>query len=111
MRSVEAQNPPLGLGLRHEPGVLADGGPEQVELELCSGDMVVLHTDGISEAPTADGLWGDRGLVETLESIAAASVPAGEVADGVADGLVAHAVQLQGGRPRDDIACLVLVAD
>ena len=111
VRSVEAQNPPLGLGLRHEPGVLADGGPEQVELELCSGDMGVLHTDGISEAPTADGLWGDRGLVETLESIAAASVPAGEVADGVADGLVAHAVQLQGGRPRDDIACLVLVAD
>ncbi len=105
-RPVEAQNPPLGLGLRHESGVELDRA-EQVELELGSGDSLVLYTDGISEGPSVDGSWGDQGLPEVLDSLADESAPAAEVAEGLVAGVLAR----EGGRPRDDIACLVLIAD
>ena len=94
------------------------------EPTFCTHTLEPLVTEQIPRSSFADRHIGPDRLelarildvvgVESLEQLAARAVPESILdhsVDGVADGLVAHAVQLQGGRPRDDIACLVLVAD
>lgn len=102
---VEVQSPPVGMGL--QSGLDRDGDPVQGSIDLGQGDMVVLYTDGMSEVRTPDGFLGDEGLSLALDTIASSS----SCADEVAGCLLDHVLDLQAGTPRDDIACLVLVAD
>ena len=87
------------------PGLLlgfdSDLEPEDVEIELHAGDSLLLYTDGVTETPTAAGLFGEGGLAALLESCA----------DLDADALVRvdrTVVDLQAGAPRDDIAMVAL---
>jgi serine phosphatase RsbU (regulator of sigma subunit)/GAF domain-containing protein len=73
-------------------------------LELHPGDLLVLYTDGVTEARGPAGELGEEGLTEVLRGCAGAS--AREVAEEVERVVLAH----QGGTADDDIAILVLRA-
>ena len=85
-------------------GALADAGFGEAAIHLAPGDLMVLYTDGVTEVRTTDPQLGERELARTVAAWHGAS--AGEVAAAVE----ARAVELQNGRPRDDIAVLVLRA-
>jgi serine phosphatase RsbU (regulator of sigma subunit) len=72
------------------------------ELLLTPGDTLVLYTDGLTEARSAEGLLGDGPVRELLA--AAAAAPPHELAER----LDALAEEFSGGRRRDDLALLVL---
>jgi sigma-B regulation protein RsbU (phosphoserine phosphatase) len=69
---------------------------------LRPGDMVVLYTDGVSEARQGDSFFGEAGVAEV------AGACAGRPAQSVADAVVAAALDFQHGLARDDIAVVVV---
>jgi serine phosphatase RsbU (regulator of sigma subunit) len=69
---------------------------------LNPGDMVVLYTDGVTEAHEGDSFFGETGIAEVL------AASAGLAAQGVADAVVAAALAFQHGPARDDIAVVVV---
>jgi phosphoserine phosphatase RsbU/P len=69
---------------------------------LSPGDMVVLYTDGVTEARLGDAFFGEAGIAEVL------AASAGLTAQAVADAIVAAALTFQHGRARDDIAVVVV---
>jgi serine phosphatase RsbU (regulator of sigma subunit) len=76
---------------------------EEVEVDLDTGDLLVLYTDGITEANTPEGeLFGPERLREVIQSAGSQS------AQGVCD-LLFRQVDLfqQGGDQHDDMAVLV----
>jgi serine phosphatase RsbU (regulator of sigma subunit) len=83
-------------------GVLRTVDHADVLLALGPGDALVCFTDGLTEGRAADGMFGDRGL---RDSIAGA---AGLDADAIAAHLVRAALEFQGGQTQDDVAVLVL---
>lgn len=83
-------------------GVFPDPKVEDRTIDLAPGDVVLLYTDGIVEARTEDGLFGDERLVEELR--AAAGLDAEATAQRVVDAVLAR----PGVRVRDDIAVLAL---
>jgi serine phosphatase RsbU (regulator of sigma subunit) len=86
-------------------GVFGDPELTEVEVRIGPGESVVLYTDGVTEARAADGaLYGGAALAARLA--ASADRPAADIADD----LVAAVLEFQGGRPRDDVAVLVLQA-
>jgi len=82
-------------------GWVADPRLEDVAVRLGEGDALVLYTDGLTEARTVDGLLGDERLAAILRGCAGMSAGA------IAARLEHAAVELQRGRPRDDIAIAV----
>jgi serine phosphatase RsbU (regulator of sigma subunit) len=109
--------PPLvrhatGTGLRVEPvvapgtllGVYADIELIEVTVRLDRGDMMVLYTDGVTEARGVEGFYGADRLTRLIGSSAAGS------AEALAAELLADVVAFQDGRLRDDVAILVLEA-
>jgi serine phosphatase RsbU (regulator of sigma subunit) len=85
------------LGTDIEP-VLAD-----VAVDLVPGELVVLYTDGVTEVRAGQQeVFGDRDLVELLRRCA------GMHPDGVAQRIEDAVLAAAGGRPRDDIAVLVI---
>ena len=74
------------------------------ELELGLGDALLLYTDGVTEARGEHGFLDLDGLERLLAGCAGMSAEgiAGEVEEAVMD--------LQGGRPRDDVAIVALRA-
>jgi serine phosphatase RsbU (regulator of sigma subunit) len=87
------------LGADLEP-VLAD-----VVIDLAPGDLVVLYTDGVTEVRAGrKELFGHRDLAELLARCA--GLPADTVAQRIQEAVLAAAR----GRPRDDIAILVVGA-
>lgn len=107
----------------HEPPILCRAGAEPRELEitgpiigiepsfvygdrsfeLCSGDVIVMLTDGITEARHQHGeLFGEKGVRNHLASIFPAS------ARDVADSLLAAAIRHAEGTLHDDAAVVVL---
>jgi PAS domain S-box-containing protein len=110
---------PLPLLLRADGGVEAVGAPGTVlgiyrdpDLEdhavmLAPGDSLVFYTDGVIESRmSTDGVLDERRLAELV------STCAGRGADAIAAAVEEAAVLSQQGRPKDDIAVLVLrVAD
>jgi serine phosphatase RsbU (regulator of sigma subunit) len=73
-------------------------------VRLDPGEMMVLYTDGVTEARNVDGLYGPERLVRVLGS------PAATTAELVADALLTDVATFQGGRLRDDVAILVVQA-
>ncbi len=87
------------LGADVEP-VLSD-----VVIDLAPGELVVLYTDGVTEVRSGrTELFGHRDLADLLERCA--GLPADSVAQRVQDAVLEAA----NGRPRDDIAILVVGA-
>jgi serine phosphatase RsbU (regulator of sigma subunit) len=74
-----------------------------VSLELVPGDLVVLYTDGVTEVRAGrEEIFGHRDLAALLERCG------GLDADGVAQRIQDAVLEAAGGRPRDDIAALVV---
>jgi phosphoserine phosphatase RsbU/P len=69
---------------------------------LRPGDMVVLYTDGVTEARQEDSFFGETGVTEVV------GAAAGRPAQAVADAVVAAALGFQHGLARDDIAVVVI---
>jgi len=69
---------------------------------LTPGDIVVLYTDGVTEARNGDSFFGESGIAEVLGACA------GLTAQAVADAVVAAALACQDGQARDDIALVVV---
>jgi sigma-B regulation protein RsbU (phosphoserine phosphatase) len=69
---------------------------------LSPGDMVVLYTDGVTEAHEGDAFFEETGIAEVL------AASAGLTAQAVADAVVAAALAFQHGPARDDIAVVVV---
>jgi sigma-B regulation protein RsbU (phosphoserine phosphatase) len=85
-------------------GVLEHPRIAERTLELAPGDVVVLLTDGVTEARGGGELFGDDRVRVAVDD--AAAMPA----QAIADALVATALDFQAGDARDDIAVLVLKA-
>jgi len=76
---------------------------EAADVHLSPGDALVLYTDGVTEARAPDGsILGEQNLGVLLAGCA------GLDAGSIAARLERAAIDMQGGRPRDDIAVLVL---
>lgn len=73
-----------------------------IETKLRPGDLLLLYTDGVTEARPSDVAFGERELMTTLAAYRAR--PAHDVAEAVKS----RALKLQGGNPRDDIAILAI---
>ena len=84
------------LGILDQP-VLSD-----TTVGMKPGDIVVLFTDGVTEARRGSDFFDDERLH------AAITDAAGLDAQGIADGIVATALEFQGGYARDDMAVLVI---
>ena len=79
------------------------------EVHLAPGDRLVLYTDGVVELRGHDGRVGPESGEQALLGVVAAHADA--AADELALAVERHAVDRQGGEPRDDIAVLVLGAE
>jgi phosphoserine phosphatase RsbU/P len=84
------------LGMAETPNV------SESSAVLSAGDMMVLYTDGVTEAHRGDAFFGETGIAEVL------AASAGQPAQAVADGVVAAALAFQHGAARDDIAVVVV---
>ncbi|MFF4650704.1 PP2C family protein-serine/threonine phosphatase [Streptomyces sp. NPDC001380] len=88
-------------------GALPDPIFDQAEIHLAPGELVLLYSDGVTEArggPAGYEMYGERRLVRDLATCR--GMPAGAVAQRVE----LLATEWLGGRPHDDIAVLVLQA-
>jgi PAS domain S-box-containing protein len=105
---------PLPLLLRADGGVEAVGAPgtllgvlpepnfEDTRVSLHAGDSLVFYTDGVVEGRGVNGPLDETGLSHLLAACA------GEGADAIAARVEEAALAASGGKPRDDIAVLVL---
>jgi PAS domain S-box-containing protein len=83
-------------------GLLADPDLTDAEVLLGPGQALVLYTDGVLEARSADGVWGDDLVASVL------SAAAGQPVERIAEALATAVLELADGSPGDDIAILVL---
>ncbi len=114
VRLASAGHPPalVRRGVRVEPvtapgtllGVYHDVRLSEVAVELAAGEMLVLYTDGVTEARGVDGFYGPRRLAAVVGS------PEHATADQVAGAVLADVVAFQRERLRDDVAVLVVEA-
>ena len=98
----------LSLDERVEPiGVRRGTKPSITELPLTAGTWAIVYTDGLERA----GSWSSP-VFDIAEATAAVLEDGEATADSLAGALLDHALELEDGRPRDDISVLVLhVAD
>jgi len=85
-------------------GFFPDAEYEDAELDLCPGDMLVVFTDGVTEARNPEGdEFGDRRLQDLLQRLA------GEPADEVASQLAARMREwIAGTEQHDDLTFVVV---
>lgn len=77
---------------------------EDEKIDLAPGDVVVIYSDGITEAMNAkDELYGEERLVEVLQK--SKDLPAGELIDAVVAAARSHAA----GHPQSDDMTIVVV--
>jgi sigma-B regulation protein RsbU (phosphoserine phosphatase) len=69
---------------------------------LAPGDVVVLYTDGVTEARRNGEFFGEERLRATIHEVAA------KEAQDIADAIVTAALDFQGGDAKDDIAVVVI---
>jgi sigma-B regulation protein RsbU (phosphoserine phosphatase) len=92
----EAGRPGTLLGIVRTPNL------DAATLELGPGDALVLYTDGVIEASPIDDAFGPERFAAFLAGLA------GGDADELADRIERAVLGIQDGRPRDDVAVLVL---
>lgn len=85
-------------------GMFDDVGFVTTTVQLTPGDLVVMHTDGVTEARRGREQFGDDRLRDVLRSLAGTS------ADEVAEGVLAAVLDFQGQRAADDTAVFVVGA-
>ncbi len=92
--------PATGIAL----GVLEDAPYRQESVRLCSGDIIVLYTDGITEAENSEGeMFGTERLLATVKE--SRDRPAGEIVENV----IGAVLSFSEGRPQfDDITLMVI---
>jgi PAS domain S-box-containing protein len=95
--SVEAVGEPGTL-----LGVLPDVRLSDTAVQLRKGDVMVLYTDGVTEARGPSGMLGSDQLAAVLATCA------GLDAKSVAARIESAALEIQEGNPRDDIAILAV---
>jgi PAS domain S-box-containing protein len=83
-------------------GVLPDVRLTDTAVTLSRGDLMLLYTDGVTEARGPDGMFGNDELAAVLGSCA------GLDATSVAARIESAALEIQEGNPRDDIAILAV---
>ncbi len=83
-------------------GFISDPEISDERFELGPGDSLVLYTDGVSEARSELGLFGEQRLMELLRGCA------GSGATTIADRIQNDVLEFQGGTGSDDLAVLVL---
>jgi PAS domain S-box-containing protein len=83
-------------------GATADAELSDVAVALAPGDVLVLYTDGVTEAGSRRRPFGQAGLERLLLSLA------GEPPDVVVGAVEQAVVDAQPGEPRDDIAVVAL---
>ncbi|MBV9358826.1 MAG: serine/threonine-protein phosphatase, partial [Chloroflexi bacterium] len=95
---------PRLLAARSLPlGVLPDSPADDDVVRLAPGDLLVVGTDGFSEATDhSGGLFGNDRLLRLVQMLSAAPAPA------IADGLFAALTTFGEGRPQDDDQTLVV---
>ena len=71
-------------------------------MRLDRGDTLLLYTDGVTDARGADGFFGEDRLRAVLESCTGSS------ADDTVKAIEGELRDFHGGKPRDDIAFVVL---
>jgi serine phosphatase RsbU (regulator of sigma subunit) len=82
--------------------LLPDPSLTATEHLLGPGDVLLLYTDGVTEAGARSQPFGDAGLAELLAGLA------GRPPDVVVDAVEQAVVDAQVGEPRDDLALLAL---
>ena len=82
-------------------GIFADTTFVVETSSLRAGDVLVLHTDGVTEARRGDIFFGEDRLRDMV-------MKGDGTAQEIADGLVDHVLDFQEGDPRDDMAVVVL---
>jgi serine phosphatase RsbU (regulator of sigma subunit) len=89
-----------------EPGMMLGVVPEpelfETEVALAAGELLLLYTDGVTEAGPREAPLGDRGLAAILRGLAGRGP--GEVVVAVE----AAVLTAQDGEPRDDLAVLAI---
>jgi serine phosphatase RsbU (regulator of sigma subunit) len=83
--------------------VLGDAGWESQVLALAPGDRLLLHTDGITEAPGTEGRFGDEQLAMLLGE-------SKHVGDELLEEILGRLRQWVGARPREDDWTLLTIA-
>jgi serine phosphatase RsbU (regulator of sigma subunit)/PAS domain-containing protein len=83
-------------------GLRPDLDVRDVEVRLEVGEVLLLYTDGVTEAGPRSAPFGEAGLVSVLAGLAGASPQA------VVDAVERAVVAAQPGDPRDDIALLAI---
>jgi sigma-B regulation protein RsbU (phosphoserine phosphatase) len=114
--SNAGQNPPLivsGCGRKDWQKLTATGPPlgilddrhwTQREVTICPGGMLILYTDGITEAQNEQG-----GFYDLERLLSSAQSRLGLPADALAEGILADVNGFTDGQPQlDDIALLVI---
>jgi phosphoserine phosphatase RsbU/P len=112
--TISCAGHPLPLLLRRDGGVVTVGEPGRVlgpftelasvdsVVRLDPGDMLLLYTDGVTDARGPDGFFGERRLRKTLQA------NLGSTADDTAKAVERALRDFHRGKPRDDIAFVVL---
>jgi serine phosphatase RsbU (regulator of sigma subunit)/PAS domain-containing protein len=83
-------------------GVFADPQLSEVDATLRAGDLLLLYTDGVTEAGEVGSEIGEEGLKRLLSQLA------GRTAEEVVAAVEHAAVAIQEGNPRDDIALVAV---
>jgi sigma-B regulation protein RsbU (phosphoserine phosphatase) len=83
-------------------GLIEDPVLHDVELRIRSGDVLLLYTDGVSEAGPRGAPLGEEAIAAVLDGLA------GDSPQAIVDAVEQAAVAAQPGDPRDDIALLAI---
>ncbi|MGZ4279856.1 MAG: SpoIIE family protein phosphatase, partial [Solirubrobacteraceae bacterium] len=83
-------------------GLRTDIAVHDVDVRLEAGELMLLYTDGVTEAGPRSAPFGEHGLVAVLQGLA------GQMPQAVVDAVERAVVAAQPGNPRDDIALLAL---
>ena len=82
-------------------GVLEDPDLYDVEVALGTGDMLLLHTDGVPDGRRGDAFFGEERVDRVLGAGHGSARELG-------DALLGEVLAFQGGSARDDIAIVVI---
>jgi sigma-B regulation protein RsbU (phosphoserine phosphatase) len=94
-------------------GILEDRAWRQEALQIDPGDVLVLYTDGITEAHNEQAvLFGERRLLASVRASLRAAGPQPPVAQEIQDAILADVHRFAGNAPRsDDIALAILLRE